>query len=123
MYYLCVLLIYSLKKYLKYHLAKRIEKDVNLNEQVKTMVEFKDVNSPIVELQRKKTMETLDKVDSKSLKMKFSFKNFTLTILALILVPLSIIVESKEIAKERGENWINLAENLKDSPIYEEEKE
>lgn len=33
------------------------------------------------------------------------------------------IIESKEIAKERGENWINLAGNLKDSPIYEEEKE
>lgn len=86
------------------YLAKRIEKDVHLNEQVKTMVEFQNVDSPIVELQRKKTMEELEKVETKSLKMKFSFKNFALSILALILLPISIIVESKEIKSNAEEN-------------------
>lgn len=78
-------------------LAKRLDQDALLQERVKTMVEFKNQDSPMISLQRKDTNERLEKVDSKQLKLRLSFSNFILSIFAVIALTFALIIPEKEI--------------------------
>lgn len=78
-------------------IASRIDNDANMNERVKTMVEFKNQDSPMINFQRKDTLNKLDNVSEKTLKMKFSFSNFILLIIAILALPSALIIKGKEL--------------------------
>ena len=91
----------------------RLEKDVKLDERVKTMIEFKDQDSEIIKLQRESTIKYLDNVDKKQVKYKFSFKNFITVLVAGLFIVGCILTPSKEIIPDAGES---------DTPTVDENK-
>lgn len=78
-------------------IAKKIEGSIQLNERVKTMVEFKDDSSLMAHLQREDTKSILNNTDTKAIKPHFSFSNFILSICACASLVIAIFVEAKEI--------------------------
>lgn len=78
-------------------LANRLDQDISSQERVKTMVEFKEQDSPMIRLQREDTNALLEKVDAKQFKIRFSFSNFILGILSFIAFVAVLLVPSKKI--------------------------
>lgn len=78
-------------------IAKRLDKDAALEERVKTMVEFKNDESLLANLQRQDAQQKLEETPIEKFKMRFSFSNFILSILALIALPIAILVPSRKI--------------------------
>lgn len=83
-------------------IAARIDKDASMNERVKTMVEFKNQDSPMINLQRKDTLDKLNNVSEKTLKMKFTFSNFILVLIAILALPSAIILKGKELPNQNN---------------------
>lgn len=77
--------------------AQRLEKNAPLQERVKTMVEFDSQDSPMINLQRKDTNERLKALPVSTLKMKFSFSNFVMTILAGLALTGAILIPPSEV--------------------------
>ena len=65
--------------------AKRLDKDLGLNQKVQTMIEFEHDDSTIVNLQREDTLNILSNISLKKLGMKFSVFFFVLIGLACAL--------------------------------------
>lgn len=82
--------------------VSRLEKDVKLDERVKTMIEFKDIDNEMIKLQRESTIKYLDNVDEKQVKYKFSFNNFIIALIAGVFVIGCIFVPTKQINPNAG---------------------
>ncbi len=97
--------------------AQRLEKNANLEERVKTMVEFEKEDSPMIQLQRKDTNEKLNALPVSTLKMKFSFSNFVMTILAGIALTGAILIPPSEVKPSAA----NPSDSASESPFSSEE--
>ena len=95
---LSILFTYLLYKFsFKENIKKtvdRLEENVKLDECVKTMVEFKDVNEPMVNIQRQDTKNKLNNVSEKQVKYQFSSSLFIFSIFSIITLVLSIVCPS-----------------------------
>ncbi len=76
--------------------AKRLDKELNLNQKVQTMVEFEKEESPMIKLQREDTLNILSNISIKKFAMKFSLFIFVLVGFALILGVTVVAVETYE---------------------------
>lgn len=76
--------------------AKRLDKDLNLNQKVQTMVEFEKDESPMIKLQREDTLNILSNISIKKLAMKFSVFMFVLVGFAAVLGVTVVAVENYE---------------------------
>ena len=56
----------------KIRIAKRLDKEFNMNQKVQTMVEYETEDGFMIELQREDTLNILDDISVKKLSMKFS---------------------------------------------------
>lgn len=64
-------LLFLILKPSKKKIAKRIDKSLNLNEKVQTMIEYENEDNFMINLQREDTLDILSKMSIKSLSMKF----------------------------------------------------
>ncbi len=64
-------------------IAKRLDKELNLNEKVQTMIEYKDNDNLMVSLQRENTLDILSKTSIKNIAMKFGVLFFAFTIISV----------------------------------------
>lgn len=99
--------LYSKKfKYTEVQLAKKID-DLGLEERVLTMIELKDDNSLIAKKQKEDTLNALKTVETNDLKGKYkkqSFFSIFSTVLASLVIALSLIFPNiKETIIARGE--------------------
>lgn len=101
-------------------LAKRLDKDANLQERVRTMVEFQDDDSSMVCMQRQDTNKKLDSVETKTLKMRFSFSNFILAIIAAAALTTSIFVETRYVEPKAEQPSSSDSENSDQSSSTED---
>lgn len=69
---LSFIIIYLILKPSEKKIAKRIDKQLDLNEKVQTMYEYKDSEGVIVNIQRENTLSILSNTSIKKLSMKFS---------------------------------------------------
>lgn len=69
----------------KIQAAKRLDKELGLNQKVQTMIEFSDINNPMVNIQRIDTQNTLSNTKLKTLTMRFGVFFFVLIGLAVVL--------------------------------------
>lgn len=79
----------------KVKLAKRIDKQLNLNEKVQTMVEFENENNVMLQIQREDTNDRLKNISIKSFKMKFHFLFIIIPIIAIAACITSIAIPAK----------------------------
>ena len=93
-------------KYTEIQLAKRID-DLGLEERVLTMIELKDSNSFIAKKQKEDTLNVLKTVEANDLKGKYkkqSFLSIFSTVLASLVIALSLMFPNiKEIIIAHGE--------------------
>lgn len=80
----------------KLKVAKRLDKELDLNQKVQTMIEFENEDTPIVNLQREDTLKILSNTSIKKLSMKFSVFFFILIVLACALGVTVVAVEVYE---------------------------
>ncbi len=78
-------------------IAKRLDKELNLNEKVQTMVEFEKEEGFIVNLQRENTNNILSNTSLSKITMKFSAFIIILGIIALSLCITSFAIPDKKI--------------------------
>ena len=76
--------------------AKRLDKELNLNQKVQTMIEFEKEESPMINLQREDTLNILSNISIKKLAMKFSVFIFVLLGFACALGVTVVAVENYE---------------------------
>lgn len=76
--------------------AKRLDKELNLNQKVQTMIEFEKEESPMINLQREDTLNILSNISIKKLAMKFSIFIFVLLGFACALGVTVVAVENYE---------------------------
>ena len=79
----------------KVKLAKRMDKELNLNQKVQTMVEFEGENNIMLQIQREDTNDKLKSISIKNLKMKFNFIFIIIPILAIAACITSIAIPAK----------------------------
>lgn len=89
-------ILYFIIKPSDYNIAKRIDEQLNLNEKVQTMIEYKDNNDDMACLQREDTLEILSKTPLKNLAMKFSIFLFLILFIACSACVTAIAIPSKE---------------------------
>lgn len=82
----------------------RLEKNVKLDERVKTMIEFQNEDSEIIRLQRETTIKHLDNINKNKIKYEFSFKNFIVVIVAAFFIIVNILIPTKEIIPGANES-------------------
>ena len=80
----------------KLKVAKRLDKELNLNQKVQTMIEFENVDTPMINLQKEDTLNILSNISLKKLAMKFSVFFFVLIGFACALGVTVIAVENYE---------------------------
>lgn len=76
-------------------IAKRIDKHFSLNEQVQTMIQYKDQDDLLINKQREHTENELKNISVKKLPMKFAFVMFFAIILSLGICTSSIFVKER----------------------------
>ena len=74
--------------------AKRLDKDLCLNQKVQTMIEFNDNDNPMVKLQREDTQNILGSISLKKLTMRFSVFFFVLIGFAVVLTTGVVVAAS-----------------------------
>ena len=100
--------------------VNRLENCVKLHESVKTMVEFKDIDEPMVNLQRKDTNKKLENVSEKQLKYKFSPFVFIFASLSFVSLVVSILVPPKEIYSQGVNDSSSSNEDSSSNPSSDE---
>ena len=121
----------------KLKVAKRLDKELNLNQKVQTMIEFEKVDTPMINLQKEDTLNILSNISLKKLAMKFSVFFFVLIGFALALGVTVVAVETyeappvitpgKEEPKYNLDNWtvralLDLIEVVEKSNVQEDLK-
>ena len=76
--------------------AKRLDKELQLNQKVQTMIEFENMDTPIIKLQREDTINILSNTSIKKLSMKFGVFFFILIGLACAFGGTVVAVEAYE---------------------------
>lgn len=76
-------IIYLILRPSKKKIAKRIDKSLNLNEKVQTMVEYEKEDNFMINLQRENTLDILSNISVKSLSMKFGVFFFLIVGIAM----------------------------------------
>ena len=121
-----IVLYYKVFKENEIQVANRIEKYNKLNESVKTMIEFKNVDEPMVNLQREKAMEEIERLSSKNIKMNFSFSNFIFSIIGIVFLVVSTFIPIREVTVNSNSNNsssensdINQTDSSSDNPLDE----
>ena len=89
-------LLFLIKFPRKLKVAKRLDKDLELNQKVQTMIEFENEDTPIINLQREDTNRILSSISLKKLTMKFSILFFAVIGIACALGVTTIVVETYE---------------------------
>lgn len=95
---LAILFAYLINKKFKpsdESIAKRIDKQFSLNEQVQTMIQYKDQDELLINKQREHTENELKNISVKKLPMKFAFVMFFAIILSLGICTSSIFVKER----------------------------
>lgn len=100
--------------------VNRLENSVKLNESVKTMVEFKNVDEPMVKLQRKQTSKQLENISEKQLKYKFSPLVYVFSCVSIVALAVSIMVPSKETYTQGVNNSNSSSEDSSSNPSSDE---
>lgn len=77
-------LLFIILKPSKKKIAKRIDKSLNLNEKVQTMIEYEKEDNFMINLQREDTLDILSKISVKNLSMKFGVFFFLIIGIATI---------------------------------------
>ncbi len=72
--------------------AKQLDKKLAMNEKVQTMVEFKDIQSDMIEIQREDTERRLSEMPKKDFKNKKAWVNLILPVLAVAMLVTSVAV-------------------------------
>ncbi|MGM9969588.1 MAG: hypothetical protein ACI35S_04230 [Anaeroplasma sp.] len=75
--------------------AKRLDNQLELKEKIHTMIEFKDDNEYLKNIQRNDAIKKLDNIPTKSLKMKFHFIYLIIPFVALSLLVTTIVIPTK----------------------------
>ena len=116
--------------------AKRMDRQLDLDEKVQTMVEFEKEEGLIIEVQREDTNEVLSNIPLKKFKMKLHFILFIIPIFAIALGVTSVVVtaNAKEEPKEEVPDnpfdfdiwytarFLALIEDVRNSDIKDEVK-
>lgn len=84
-------LLFLLRKPSKIKIAKRIDKELHLNEKVQTMVAYEKESSFMIDLQRESTLKILNSTNVKNLVMKFSIFSLVLLLCSCVLCVSAII--------------------------------
>lgn len=93
---LCALLLLILYP-TKIKVAKRLDKEFNLNQKVQTMIEFNDSDTLMSKIQREDTLNILGKTELKKLTMRFSVFFFVLIGLTIILTTGIVVAATYEV--------------------------
>ena len=78
-------------------IAKRLDKNLALNQKVQTMTELQNQKGILVEMQRENTLEKLNEIPTKKVPMKFSASMFLTIFLSIAIGVGSFFVPIKEI--------------------------
>lgn len=89
-------LVFLILKPSKKKIAKRIDKSLNLNEKVQTMIEYEKDDNFMINLQREDTLDILSKISIKSLSMKFGVFFFLICGIAALSCITALAVPSYE---------------------------
>ena len=89
-------LLYNAYKPKDEEIAKRLDKQFSLHENVETMVKFKNEDNAVVNVQRKMTSSKLERIPSKSLPMKFAVTMFVGVFVSLGMCVGSFFVPEKK---------------------------
>ena len=73
-------------------IAIRLDNELNLNEKVQTMIEYKDKDELIVNIQREDTLNKLKEITTKKLRFKIHYIIYILFGLSCVLLTTSIII-------------------------------
>ena len=76
--------------------AKRLDKELKLNEKVQTMIEYKDKDELMISVQREDTLNILSKTSIKNISMKFGILFFIIIILSMSLTVTSLVIPGYE---------------------------
>jgi hypothetical protein len=95
---LCVLILYPTK----IKAAKRLDKELNLNQKVQTMVEFSESDTDMAKIQREDTLNILGNTELKKFSMRFGV--FFFVLLALMVVFTTSVVVTATIEEEDPSN-------------------
>lgn len=76
--------------------AKRLDKELKLNEKVQTMIEYKDKDELMISVQREDTLNILSKTSIKNISMKFGIIFFIIIILSMSLTVTSLVIPGYE---------------------------
>ena len=90
-------LLYNAYKPKDEEIAKRLDKQFSLHENVETMVKFKNEDNAVVNVQRKMTSSKLERIPSKSLPMKFAVTMFVGVFVSLGMCVGSFFVPEKKV--------------------------
>ncbi len=86
-------------------IAKRLDKELNLNEKVQTMVEYMNEDSPIVNIQRENTQEILNQTSLKKLTTKISAFLIVLVVISLSLGVTTLAYPKPEVNPLPEKEW------------------
>lgn len=90
------ILLYIIRRPSKIKIAKRIDKQLSLNEKVQTMVEYDNKSSFMIDLQRETTQDILNKTSIKSFAMKFSLVSIIILLLSCAICVTAIVYPENE---------------------------
>ena len=76
--------------------AKRLDKELKLNEKVQTMIEYKDKDELMISVQREDTLNILSRTSIKNISMKFGILFFIIIILSMSLTVTSLVIPGYE---------------------------
>ena len=104
-------LLYNAYKPKDEEIAKRLDKQFSLHENVETMVKFKNEDNAVVNVQRKMTSSKLERIPSKSLPMKFAVTMFVGVFVSLGMCVGSFFIPEKKVNADIVDSSSSSSEN------------